>query len=508
MEPLLKKRSVQLSQRIMDKSEECAISGEYILPEYCPDIAVILKCFAYPHVQNRQWSGDQLLIDGAADMRVLYLDEDRQCVRSLEFVQPFSCAVRGNGNMDVTAVELHLVTKYLTCRAVSPRRVEFRGAITISAVAECAVLADMAEPLEVNGFFARTQKVPITIPGTICEKVMSVTESLEFDRSLPPAEMLLGGECRAVVKEYKILAGKVIIKGMVYIHQLYTDSLEGMDTYSLDYSVPFSQIMDVPDAREDLACKSSVQVLSDAERCSVGPDGENTMLDIVIKLLIQVQVYQPYEVMLLQDAFHSRYPVSAKTEEMYLSSFVGQHCEETKLTLETAMPSGQWREVVDAWVQWQDAQDECSDGKLIRKGRVLIVCIARDADGEIACHESMEEYRLAFPVQGNDASVNLHATEVRCKIHEGKLEVQVALIVSITEWKRMHCCAISDLSLVEEAPYPKSKANALLYYAHGGESLWDIGRLCHTAPQGIAQENNLSGEFVDDACVLIVPVTQ
>ena len=73
MEALLNKRSVQLSQRIMNQSEECAISGEYILPEYCSDIAVILKCFAYPHVQNRQWSGDQLLIDGAADIRAFFL---------------------------------------------------------------------------------------------------------------------------------------------------------------------------------------------------------------------------------------------------------------------------------------------------------------------------------------------------------------------------------------------------------------------------------------------------
>lgn len=508
MEALLNKRSVQLSQRIMNQSEECAISGEYILPEYCSDIAVILKCFAYPHVQNRQWSGDQLMIDGAADIRVLYLDEGRQCVHSLEFSQPFSCVMRSSADMDVTAVELHLSTKYVTCRAVSPRRIEFRGAITISAEAECAVLADIAEALDADGFYARTERVPITVPGTMCEKVMSVTESLEFDRSLPPAEKLLGGECRAVIKEAKILTGKVITKGMVYIHQLYTDTPEGMDTYPLDYSVPFSQILDVPEAREGLTCKTSVQVLSDAERCSIGPDGENTILDVVIKLLIQVQVYHPSEVMLLQDAFHGHYPVSVKMEDMHLSSFVGQRYEEEKVMLHVTLPPGHWRQVIDAWVQCQDIQEECLDGAILHKGRFQIACVTRDAEDEIVIHEFLEEYRLKFSIQGNHAIALPVVTDVRCRIHEEKLEVLVTLSVCISEWQLDCCRVVSDLSLVEESPYPKYKANVLLYYASGGESLWNIGRSCHTSPQEIARENHLSGEFVDDACVLIVPVTQ
>ena len=71
MEQLLKKKSVRLSGLAMDKQEECPISGEYTLPEYCPDVAVVLKCFAYPRILSRQWSGDQLLLDGNAVIRVL-----------------------------------------------------------------------------------------------------------------------------------------------------------------------------------------------------------------------------------------------------------------------------------------------------------------------------------------------------------------------------------------------------------------------------------------------------
>ena len=508
MDALVNKRSVQLPKRVLDRKEECGISGEYTLPEYCPDIAVVLKCFASPHIQNRQWSGDQLLVDGSADIRVLYLDEDRRCVRSLEFSQPFSCSVRGSGVMDVSAAKLQLSTKYLTCRAVSPRRVEVRGAVVVSAVAECTVSADILEPLNVDGFYVRSESVPLTLPGNMCEKVMSINESLEFDHSLPPAEMLLGGDCKAVIKECKILAGKVIIKGTVHIQQLYTDRWDGGDTYKLSYAIPFSQIVDVQDAREGLSCQSSVQVLSDTERCGVGPDGENSVLEVVVKLLLQVQVYHPCEVPLMLDAFHCRFPVEAKMEEMRVHAFVDQRYEDTNSSTLLSLPAGQWADVMDVWVQPQDAQDECIDGAIIRRGRLLIGCIVRDIDGEISCYESVEEYTLESPVNTNHATMHPSVTDVKCHIRDGKVEVLIHWNVCITEMRLERRDVLSSLRLIEDAPYPKSKANMLLYYAGGGESLWDIGRSCHTAPQEIAHENNLSGDQIEEACVLIVPITQ
>ena len=506
MESLLNTRSVRMSQRIMDRQEECPISGDYVLPEYCPDIAVILKCFAYPHIQSRQWSGEQLLLDGVVDVRMLYLDEDRQCVRCFEFAQPFSCSVRGNAKTDATAVELRLLTKYLNCRAVSPRRVEVRGAITVCAQAECGVDVDIAEPMEIQGFFCRADKMPVTIPGNISEKVMSISESLEFDQSLPPAEMLLGGECQAIIKECKLLAGKAIIKGLVYIHQLYTDTVDGKYTHALLFAVPFSQIMDVADAQEGLLCRAAVQILSDTERCSVGPDGENTMLDVTIKLLLQVQIYCPSEVTILQDAFHCRYPIHAKNENVAIEALVGQRFEETRLSVSSQLPAGQWQEVVDVWAQPQETKTECIDGKAVCQGRMQIGVIVRDNDGELSCHEFYEDYRLEYPVEGNAATIVPTVIGVNYRINDNKVEMQILLHICITVTRCAQLSAIKELSLLEESPYPTTKANTLLYYANRGETIWDIGRQCHASPTAIAHENNLSGETVAESCVLIVPI--
>ena len=113
MDNLLMKQSVQISRCVVNSREECGVSSEYSLPDYCPDIAVILKCLITPMIQNRQWSGDQLLIDGSVLFRVLYLDEDRCRIHSVEFSHPFSCSMKTDGVADVGMLSLDFSEKYV-----------------------------------------------------------------------------------------------------------------------------------------------------------------------------------------------------------------------------------------------------------------------------------------------------------------------------------------------------------------------------------------------------------
>ena len=506
MEQLLRKSTVQLTGCALDRQEECPISGEYTLPEYCPDMAVVLKTFADPRIQNRQWSGDQLLLDGNAVIRVLYLDEERRCVRALEFTQPFSCTLRGDERADNASVELDLSTKYLNCRALSPRRVEVRGAVVVSARADCAVNKTFVTAMEDSGLYSRTETVPVTVPGGVCDKVLSVSESLEFDDTLPPAEMLLGGECRAVIRECKLLGGKAIIKGQVYVHQLYTDDTDGVHTHCLDYTLPFSQIMDIDDAREGMPYRASVQILSDTERCSVGPDGENTVLDVTVKLLIQVQVYHQEELSLLLDAYHSRFPVAAQTEEIEVCSFIGARWENAALPMQLSVPAGRWSEILDIAVQPQTLFAECQEDRAEVKGRMSICVLARDADGEIVYDEFVEEYGLQYDCNGNEMLLKPKVTDLQYRTVGDKLELQVKLCVAISEYQCSKQQFISDLHLQSESPYPQQRFTALLYYAERGEKVWDIGRSCHTSPMSIMEENGMTHECISENTVIVVPV--
>ena len=507
MKQLLSKNTTLTTHCVSEKREEAPISGEYVLPEYCVDIAEILKCFAYPHIQNRQWSQDQLLVDGVTVIRVLYLAEDRRCLRSLEFAQPFSCIFRGIEEVDCSDIFLSVLTKYCTCRAVSPRKIEVRGAVLASACVDSVVSKHVCVCDEHDrSLFVRSEEVCLSVPGASCEKVFTISESLEFDHSLPPAEMLLGGTCQAVVRECKLLKGKVIVKGEVFLHQLYTDSTEGNQTYILNFNIPFSQIVDVAEVVDGIPYKASVQVLSDTEKCSVGPDGENTMLDVSVKLLIQFKTYQPCVRPLMCDAFHCAYPMDVLTDEIQVTEWIEQKDEQYDETFHCDAPIEQWQEILDVWAQMLDQSCTTENGHCCVKGRLQIGCLVRDVHGEIVCREFVQDYHRKVQCRGNSPEISCQITHVRYRTTNKCLDVIAEFHVCIADMNKKTVRFICDLNPQTEQAYPENKVSALVYYADAGETVWDIARKCHASPQIIMEENDLTEDLIPGETILVIPM--
>lgn len=508
MENLLQERSVRMSHRVMDSTEECAVSGECNLPDYCPDIAAVLKCRMTPYLQNRQWSGDQLLVDGVVQIWILYLDEERCCPRTAEFSLPYSCALHSRGEGSGTAVAVRLASKYVNCRAVGPRRLEVRGAIVVTALAEADCETSVFFAVAAEGLHTRTCQKAITYPCGMVEKILTIHETPEFPGNMPPAEMLLGGECRAVVQECKLLTGKAIVKGQVYVHQLYAADIEKGDCRCLDFVLPFSQILDADGVDVGMPCSATVQILSDTHRCIAGPDGDNTMVDVVVKLLVQLQVYQCADIECLTDAYHTKYPITSHIEEKRLCAYSGTVWEKTVLPMKIALPQGALTHILDVWIETKEKETACHDGVVTIKGRWLVCVLARDTDSQVVYHEYPEEYCLEFAGNGNKADVDVVPTELHYRVIDNQLELQVEVGVALSLCQVEICSAICDLSAQTDQPYPSSKINLLLRYAQPGERVWDIGSHCHTSPNSICVENALECDMVTHPSVLLIPIEQ
>jgi len=506
MESLLNFESVEHSRCLLDGMEECGFNGEYTLPEYCPDMAVVLKCWAEPRLQSRQFSADKLLLDGVVNLRVIYLDEGRCHVHSVEFSVPYSCALHGCEACDSSPVFYDLTTKYVNCRATNARRLEVHGAVQVSAQAYGNVQSQIAVPVDNEGLYTRCDCIKTSRLLGSAEKIMTLSEVLEFPQSLPAAEMLLGGTCTALVKEWKVLNGKVIARGVVKIHQLYTDDQQEGTTQCLDFELPFSQIVDVIGAHEGSLCCGDVLVLSDMERCSVGPDGSNTLLEVTVKLMLQLQLYEVGETSLLREAYHTQYPIEQKYEEVERKTFCDCQTEQAVLPVLLDIPDAECREILDVCVVPQNTMSVMENHLVTISGTLMLSVLGRNREGEILYFEKGEEYRLEFPGVGNESKVKVHVSDLHYRVVDGKIELQVGLAVWLCHYQLDKVSQVCALRLCTDQAYPSTKTSALLYYAHPGESLWDIARDCHTSPQLLCQENELTGDVVVNPCVLLVPL--
>ena len=62
-------KAIAVCDTVFDDCDERPVDSDFVLPDYCPDIAAVLKCTLEPVIQNKQLSGDRVSADGVAFLR-------------------------------------------------------------------------------------------------------------------------------------------------------------------------------------------------------------------------------------------------------------------------------------------------------------------------------------------------------------------------------------------------------------------------------------------------------
>ena len=68
------------------------------------------------------------------------------------------------------------------------------------------------------------------------------------------------------------------------------------------------------------------------------------------------------------------------------------------------------------------------------------------------------------------------------------------------------CQAVTAVTADENAGFPEEKAALKIYFANGGESLWEIAKNCHTSVEAVMEENGLQSDVLPGDAMLLVPL--
>lgn len=490
---------------LADTCQEQPVDGDFQLPEYCPDVAAVLKCTMTPRIQNRQQAGDRLTAEGTVSLRVMYLDEDRQAVRCCEFEKPFSAAFQPGTIPPGAHIRLTLRSDYVNCRAVSPRRLDVHGAFTLHLLAAAAGEQTALSAIEGDGVYTRRCRILSSVPAAFAEKTFTVSETLEPGEGKRPARWIIRSGITPVLSECKVLPNKVILKGRLAAEVLYAAEEDG-GTEKVRGEIPFSQILDIPGAGEDWICDADLSLLSSDLRMESTQSGETQLLCVNAKLLAGVWGWKETAQELVCDAYSSRCPLTLEADQITSSGLVSVIREEQILRQTCELPGDSVRDIPDLWCEVTAASVEREGDSLALKGRLLWCMLVTGQNGEISYFERTEDFSL--PCEGGEADpapdVKVIGSSFRSS-GDGGLELKADLAVT-------RRCRRSDTRTVltaaapdESAAYPPDKAALKICYARRGESLWDIARRCRTSPEAVAEENRLAGDSLAADTMLLIP---
>lgn len=510
MDYALSKKTLSVSETVFEGCLEQPIDLDFSLPDYCPDIQRILKCRVYPKIYTRNISGDRLEVEGAAEVKIMYLDAVKKSVRCSEQTIPFSCSFTMKTTPQNAIVKTMVKPEYLNCRALSPRRLDIHGAFSICASVMCKTEREFADAITGDDIQCKTRSIPLSSLAGFGQQQFTATDEIMLGGGKPPVESILRTDVQVVTTDCKAIANKLMLKGDIGIKMLYLADLDTGATEVLDYVVPFSEIVDVDGVDDGCICDVNVEVLTYDIRSKGDMMDKTPSIDIEVKLAATAVAYTTEEVTVITDAYSTMYDLNMVFSQTMLSNVKKQFKETciSKSTVETG--SDEISRIIDLWNEPCTITVTEEENQLIASGKVNICILALNSE-EIPFYAervvdfthplgegSLTEMTVQSMAQVTSISYRLNGANT--------LDLRSEIRMEISMFKKKSLRTVTEVTADEEHVRQRdTKAALTLYYAGHGESVWNIAREYSVSCDAVMAENELTDDKVLQGRMLLIP---
>ena len=512
MDYMLDREAMAVDEVVFDGCQEQPVDLNISLPDYCPDIQRILKCQIYPTIGSRSISGDRLLLEGGFVVKVFYLDPGGTQIRFCDSSDTFSTEIALKQPADNARIDAFPRVEYINCRATSPRRLDIHGAFSVCAKVVTQGRSEVVSNIEGDDVEQLKDTIPVNNLVGSSQQQFSVDEILELGGGKPPADSIMRSDAFAVLQDFKVTAGKLMIKGEVCVKFLYTtaDENSGMPEV-MEYTIPFTQMLDCDGVTDDCLCDIRLSVIGVDAQIKNDYSGDKTFFDTQVRLVVNASAYRGTEVTVVNDAYSHAYDLNIESKQKTLDNLMEMVGDTTVHKSTLNVENGTVSKVIDIWNEMSTASAEVQDSKIVFKGKYSLCVLALDGENNPFYFERLldfEESHACASGGGNlkcDAQIGVGGISFR--VMGSGIEAKTELRLTAEIYGRYTIKSIASVTADEEKPVARDNAAALgIYYADAGENLWDIAREYRTSVDTIKQENGMEANVVENRAMLLIPM--
>lgn len=499
-----------VAEVIFDGCQEQPIDLDFSLPDYCPDIRRILKCQVYPQIDMKNITSDRLDVDGTAVVKLIYVDAIKNTIRCCEYKEPFSTSF----NLDSPAENAMAFTKvkveYMNCRAISPRRLDIHGAFSVCAKVCSKSDQEVVDGVEEEDIQQRKEDKIINHVVGIGNQQFSVNETLEIGSGKPKIETIIRSSVSINVKDTKAIANKLIIKADAFVKILYLSDIDTGSIDSMEYTIPISQIIDVPGVDENSKCDIKIEILNSDIRPKVDSFNEEDLLSVDIKFAAMVIAYESKNLQMVTDVYSTKFNLNVNYKQTSIPKIIDFISDIYTNKSNVDVPGEGLSEIIDVFNEVITLNTKCENNKIIFKGKMNVCILAVDEKEEPFYVERMIDFE--YEKEYNDLPDNVicdvdpNLISIGFRIStKNSIEIKSEINLKTTVSSIDNFKVIDDISADEENIRSKD-ASLTIYYADKGESIWDIARSYCTSVDAIKLENDLSEDVLQKRGMLLIPM--
>lgn len=511
MDYMLDREAMAVGEVVFDGCQEQPVDLNISLPDYCPDIQRILKCQIYPKIGSRSISGDRLMLEGGYVVKVFYLDPGGTRIRFCDSSDTFSAEIALKQAADNAQIDAFPRVEYINCRATSPRRLDIHGAFSVCAKVVAQGRNEVVGNIEGGDVEQLKDTIPVNNLAGSSQQQFSVDEILELGSGKPPADSIMRSDAFAVLQDFKVTAGKLMIKGEVCVKFLYTATDENSTPEVMEFTVPFTQMLDCDGVTEDCLCDIRLGVIGVDAQIKNDYSGDKTFFDTQVRMIVNAAAYRGAEVTVVNDAYSRDFDLNIEAKQKTLDNLTellgDTNVHKSTLNVEDSAIS----KVIDIWNEMSTVSAEVQDGNVVFKGKYSLCVLALDEENKPFYFERLLDFEdtRACASRGDNlkCEAQVGVGGISFRIMGSGIEAKTELRLTAEIYSRYAIKSIESVTADEEKPVAHDNKAALgIYYADAGENLWNIAREYRTSVDTIKRENGIDANVVENRAMLLIPM--
>lgn len=509
------KPTVCIDEIVFDGQTEQGVELDHVLPDYCPDIFKVLSCTLTPCILSYNVSADcRLSIDGIVYIKVLYLTENSNNVQCIDQRYTYSKTVdMGRRNMPDAAPVVTLRTKadYCSCRAVSPRRIDIRGAVSVRIRA--ASCAEYPLPAIPDGLQVKKTEINGCGKTLFAQKQITVRE--EIDTGAGGITFVMLSNAVPKITDLRVIADKAVLKGVVTVNALYgtpdgekPENAGAAGSEKMTADIPISAILDIDGITSSHRTFPEITVMN----CELIPKAEGGILscDLLCECRARAQLEENIEI--ATDVYSTEYETEFASEMLKISTL--PRTVSHNFTVRTDMPADKG-EIRSVW----DAQGELTNpvlrpnenGELVLSGTLCTRVYGAMTDGVPFFSEKQEPIEQAIPADDvlpdTLSEFNAVCSDAGFSIRpDGSLEITCTVELSAYLHNINPVEAVNTVVVHEDTKKQTDDEFALRICFTGDKAdCWSIAKKYNTTVRAIMEENDIENSDEPLSGMIVIP---
>ena len=471
-------------------------TAETIVPDYCPDIARIVRADGNAYLHSREIRDGKAELSGMVRVHVVYMPEGEKGLRSLELTLPFASASEKGSFPHCRHLAAEAEVGALDVRMLNPRKISTRCKLMLRMTGHEKQQLMITEDVEAEDGLClekRREMQKLVLLSHIAEKDFTFSDEMLLSPGRKGAAELLTSSIQSTVSDAKVVGNKLVVKGSFRLTLLYRT--QDGDCACSGAELPFSQILDVEGVGEGATAQVSLQLTGSDLQLS-GEDPEGRTVAVTLYVHATAYLHQHEEVSLLKDLYSTQYQTGYEAQPLQLTEV-----RDTMLRRQTV------RELLEIGVVAESVlmiTTQCGAVSVGREGHnsvlrtnVNLRALYQDEGGAVLMAERTVEVscHLDLPEECHVKAEAFCVEDAQSSIGDRGIEVRFCVDFAVCMEQKVKRIGISGVKVDTETPKDTANAPSLvLRCIHRQESLWDMAKTYHTTIPAILAANQLERE--------------